>query len=707
MKRIQLICFIAFLTTFTACVDKENYMPADKGDPMQEKQYFDFNLTSTLTLSVDYGAEGARAQVQLFDTEVMLDDNNMPEAGQNALFSVCLDKNGQFLGTIDIASTPDTVWLFSPDWLTPDLQMAVVNNGKASFTNRSGNKSVAKAPHKVAENLQVWPISAEENLYSVVHWNPANEAHRFGAFDDDNGIVSTIELNPTTVKRLSTILGIDNRNDNRKYVAPTKNVNVTILPEVKVKENGSTVTKTVEEAEISLTFIREAASYLNSIGYYYYPSDQVPSDPSSLRKYILLPNASEKNQKPFGVKDGNRGHYLSSDDAPVELGTTVKLLYEQADGTFTTHFPPGITIGFFLMPDAYNPAWKVSSNWGTLVKGNYNCIDYTQQPSISTVQTTNLNKGSYKVSNTYWRFSNSEWNGKIDVKTTGNSAFVRLQDEDGNMYYGIEDGVDFNFGDFAFMVSASPNYAIMDEEVLDISDEYVGETEIDYTSKSTETFLFEDIWPTGGDYDLNDVIIEHVRTITYNGFNWVKSIVDEFTPVQPAGSANYINAFAVRYPTGNNAQAKYTAQLSSGITQDAESNSYIVFSNTNASRNRQASITRTYTPSESFLVSGVTTLTGNKDYYPFLISQYNLNSGMGRTEIHLAGSKPTPLANTVAAGTYYATQFVNDDASYPFAICLPVINFKPAAEKQPIGEAYPQFINWRKSNGKSYGNWYK
>lgn len=696
--------FIAILALLTACADKDQYMPTDGGDAMQEKPYFDFSLASALNLSVDYGTEGARAQVQLFDSEVILDDNNEPVAGQNALFSVCLDENGRFSGTIDVASTPDTVWLFSPDWLTPDLQMAVVKNGMASFANHAAGKAAAKARTRAADEMKVWPVSTADNLYSVVNWNPANEAHRFGAFDDDNGIVSTAAVDATTVKQLNKILGTGNETNNTKYVVPTKNVNVTILPEVEVEENGSKVTKTVEDAEVSLTFIREFASYCNCIGYYYYPSDQVPADPSSLRKYILLPNASLDAQKPFGVQDGNRKHYLASDDAPIRQGTTVKLLYEQADGTFTTQFPPGVTIGFFLMPDAYNPSWKSNGSWNTLVKDNYNCIDYTKQPSISTVQGTSQKKHSYTVSNTYWRYSNAEWNGKAGVNTQNNSAFVRFQDAAGNMYYGIEDGVDKNFGDAAFMVSASPNYAIHDDVVPDIGDAAVGE--LYYKSTSTETFLFEDMWPTGGDYDLNDVIIEHERTVTYNNFNWVKSIVDKFTPVQPAGAATYVNAFAVRYPMSG-AQGKCTVQLSSGITQEQGTNAYIVFSNVSASRGKPGTITRTYTPGNSFLVTHITPLMNDPDYYPFLISQYGENSGEGRIEVHLAGGNPTLLAHTEAAKSYYATQFVSEDADYPFAICLPMVGFKPAAERQPLGDAYPKFKLWSASKGRSSTNWYK
>lgn len=94
------ISYIAILALLTSCIDKDKYLPESQ-NPMEEKPYFDFNLSSTLNLSVDYGTEGARAQIQLFDTEVILDDENKPAAGQNALFSVCLDDRGQFSGAIE------------------------------------------------------------------------------------------------------------------------------------------------------------------------------------------------------------------------------------------------------------------------------------------------------------------------------------------------------------------------------------------------------------------------------------------------------------------------------------------------------------------------------------------------------------------------------------------------------------------------------
>ena len=54
------------------------------------------------------------------------------------------------------------------------------------------------------------------------------------------------------------------------------------------------------------------------------------------------------------------------------------------------------------------------------------------------------------------------------------------------------------------------------------------------------TLAFEDIWPDGGDYDMNDVILEYNRAIYFNTENMINKIVDTFTPTHDG--AMYDNA---------------------------------------------------------------------------------------------------------------------------------------------------------------------
>ena len=51
----------------------------------------------------------------------------------------------------------------------------------------------------------------------------------------------------------------------------------------------------------------------------------------------------------------------------------------------------------------------------------------------------------------------------------------------------------------------------------------------------------EDIWPDGGDYYMNDVIVEYNRAIYFNTENMINKIVDTFTPTHDG--AMYDNAF--------------------------------------------------------------------------------------------------------------------------------------------------------------------
>ena len=62
-------------------------------------------------------------------------------------------------------------------------------------------------------------------------------------------------------------------------------------------------------------------------------------------------------------------------------------------------------------------------------------------------------------------------------------------------------------------------------------------------SRNHRHSVYEDIWPDGGDYDLNDVLVEHTRTVYYNADNDITKIEDAFKVTNLKGSADYIDAF--------------------------------------------------------------------------------------------------------------------------------------------------------------------
>lgn len=124
------------------------------------------------------------------------------------------------------------------------------------------------------------------------------------------------------------------------------------------------------------------------------------------------------------------------------------------------------------------------------------------------------------------------------------SAFVSVKDQkSGKTILGAEDGVNQSYCDLLFYVDATPGSSIDDPERPSIPDEGdKEEPKPDEDENVTGTLAFEDIWPSGGDYDMNDVIVEYERKVYFDKKNIVTKIVDEFTPVHDG--ATYVNAFA-------------------------------------------------------------------------------------------------------------------------------------------------------------------
>ena len=103
------------------------------------------------------------------------------------------------------------------------------------------------------------------------------------------------------------------------------------------------------------------------------------------------------------------------------------------------------------------------------------------------------------------------------------SAFVSVKDQkSGKTILGAEDGVNQSYCDLLFYVDATPGSSIDDPERPSIPDEGdKEEPKPDEDENVTGTLAFEDIWPSGGDYDMNDVIVEYERKVYFDKKNIV------------------------------------------------------------------------------------------------------------------------------------------------------------------------------------------
>lgn len=258
---------------------------------------------------------------------------------------------------------------------------------------------------------------------------------------------------------------------------------------------------------------------------------------------------------------------------PFDINQRMQLLYhefewEKKDGSpgdvavtkkVSKYFPPGITIGFFL-------CWASTPDGGWYKSDEPNHKTY-RIPYNTTFFHSNWRINSPKIGNTVYEYDDNG-EGKVgsggiwkepgtgyskvgdgkNVKTISKRHFIALNYKNFAVY-GVEDGVDDSMGDVLFTIKTDPIGIVVNDDRVTI------EQGMNATTTNHRTYCFEDIWPTGGDYDMNDVVIDHHHRMTIHRDgdgntenDWITKIEDDFIPIQPTGSADYQDAFGFQVP---------------------------------------------------------------------------------------------------------------------------------------------------------------
>lgn len=222
-----------------------------------------------------------------------------------------------------------------------------------------------------------------------------------------------------------------------------------------------------EPTEVFVTFISEYAWSQNLLGYYHYPTGEVPLHPSTVLKTFIFPNVSKGGHVPYN-KGGSQNipnvnpnsasqNVGTAAQAPLEEYTTVQLLYYGTDGTVSKTFPVGTTIGFMIMrdPQASNSGHDEGSIGDS---GDMSHTGYQPRQDNSLV-----NWNAWRLfTNTAWNSNNSGWWNascwnffcSADVGDLGNGGIIP-----GLALYGAKDDASHNynysFSAMLYMVSTS------------------------------------------------------------------------------------------------------------------------------------------------------------------------------------------------------------------------------------------------------------
>jgi LruC domain-containing protein len=455
----------------------------------------------------------------------------------------------------------------------------------------------------------------------------------------------------------------------------------------------------VAPCQVWLTFVTEGAGFLNTLGYYYYPTATPPTKLTDIKKAIIaFPNAS----------------LLNSGGGLVE-GDKVKLhFYDETTKQWTDVFPANYTISWFLFPNGF-------INYGS--KGVINGAS-KYLPLYST-----LSLNSWGFQQNVILFDDTEKKMLISFEDTQRNEAGTAGDED--------------FNDAVFYATANPIEAIKTDKinkivapidtdkdgVYDVSDEFP--TDIKrafkayYPAQNTwGTLAYEDMWPQRGDYDFNDVVVDYQTTIVKNASGLVVDVNTDYR--FRAAGASYRNAFAVQFNTPtSNIESVTGSNLTSGVftlngtkSENGQTQAVVPVTdditrlfgdskmvNTVLGSAKLPSVT---VPIHVTFKTAINLSTlGAAPYNPFVV----VNKVRG-IEVHLPGKQPTEFADDKKFGTGIdLTSFNNQlfyvaKASYPWALHIPV-QFEYPIEQKAIDKVFYNFGKWVTSGGALYPAWYQ
>lgn len=440
-----------------------------------------------------------------------------------------------------------------------------------------------------------------------------------------------------------------------------------------------------KKSEVWVTFIYEGAGYRNTIGYYVYDTKNPPTSAKDIDTiYTVLPNASMAFSG-GGMKSGDK----------VSLGI----------------FDAGKTIGFAIFADA----WRSYENFSTSATTFYTNSSFNPESDATLKRHTVLlnNNGKYII-------------GFEDINRTLSSC-------------------DQDFNDVCIYATSNPIDAISTQNVqkiitpVDSDNDGVSDAYDDFPNDPTRAYIsyypsqntwgtlaFEDLWPVTGDYDLNDLVVSYRYKFIANAQNSVVEFYADYAPL--AAGATYYNGFGIQFPfspsdvktvTGQSSKNSFI-KLNSNGTEAGQSKAVIVPFDDHSnliSNPGNASILNTdmakakmkgdtshiylqfNTPiSQSSL--------GSAPFNPFAISNKRRNY-----EVHLPGQLPTDLADKSLLGTLQDASNASTNTYYltkdnhPWALSF-TVPFTYPIEGVDISKAYLHFLDWAKSGGTQYTDWY-
>lgn len=239
------------------------------------------------------------------------------------------------------------------------------------------------------------------------------------------------------------------------------------------------------------------------------------------------------------------------------------------------------------------------------------------------------------------------------------------------------------------------------------------------------SLAFEDLWPSQGDYDFNDLIVDFRYRIISNANNEIKDVEIDYSVRAIGGSLRNgfgielnIPAAAVASVSGNELYTSTITKNTNG-TEAAQSNAVVIafddafdLLTNNGTQTVNTIKTDAFSNPDTLnlrIVLGSPVASSelpSSSFNPFMF----VDQDRGK-EVHLSGKTPTDLVNVnnfqtgddltnPSLGNYYVTE-----GNLPWAIETAEI-FSYPAEKEDVVQAFNYFSIWAQSGGSVSQDWY-
>ena len=709
--------------TIVGCHSHDLYDPEYGNNGNKEKpeaNTFDFSTIQTVNLAIDYSACGAGAVFfSIYDENPMSDDADpILRTDIEPVFESFTNRSGIFNETVTLPAFAEHLYIYTGNFFVKDqLLECDVQNGSANITAKNSRAMTRGA--SATTRGDVYLTNSLETLYQLsflVNWRTG----------DNTG--------ERIYKDWATPLGKWDANTGRPaYLMTSENPSYSKLAFTEEEMNGIKQTignaltnkKTCDtryrqpydlildkKSEVAVTVVGGNTCWNSTMGYYYYTADNVPTKPEDLNIIMLFPNTQDG--KSDFVKSKGNNYY---GNIALEDGDMVQLIYYPniANNDFsgaTTEFPEGMRIGFILKSNGWGMQKTVGDKkYYNSYKGDLKNSDIGRQYNAWASSTEGLSyssddqeqneadKGTYKFPN-----------------PTGQARTAKFayQNADGQQYAIVSFEDACNDDDYDDFILALKPVGVFEE--LPTPDEK--------ETKTTGVYAYEDLWPSEGDYDMNDAVVDYSQVWTWKTPDvattayMIKKETINLTTYQnyvtlKSGLAvtikNNVTPSSVKMKTIKGADVKEV----NFTTEDEADGSKVYFltDDIKGTLGTQFVIEFEYK-------DGITEKQKTK-VKPFIYR----NEGNGRWEVHIPYEAPTSKMimsyfgkegsddlSVPGEGKYYLNA-----TDYPFAFFLSSVTIEPFKntilvrdnESKRIDKYFPGFIGWSTSKGADNKDWYK